>query len=49
MKYRIHYWYMFGKALYTEYFKSEFTFEEAQAIRTKLLRKYRDVEIQQVL
>lgn len=36
--YLIWYWYTFGKALYTEYFKSEFTLAEALEIKAQLER-----------
>lgn len=42
---RVYYYYMFGKALYTEYFKSEFTPAEASEIASRLRRQYSSVEI----
>lgn len=43
--YRIYYHYMFGRALYTEYFRSEFPLSVALRIRDNLRETYSNVEL----
>jgi hypothetical protein len=48
MKYKIWYTYTFGRALYGEYFKSEFTMNDVLRIVDRLRNKgYKNVEVEE--